>query len=68
DLRAILVDKFGCNLRNELAHGLVTEGYFHQPAARYFWWLVLHILWRYKILAEEVTFQGPANGEETAIE
>ncbi|HAL72077.1 MAG TPA: hypothetical protein DCP71_09935 [Verrucomicrobiales bacterium] len=65
DLRAILVDKFGCNLRNELAHGLVTEGYFHQPAARYFWWLVLHILWRFKVVAEEAACRESGEQGET---
>lgn len=65
DLRAILVDKFGCNLRNELAHGLVAEGYFHQPAARYLWWLILHILWRYKVVGEEDSGYSDNNQDHT---
>ncbi|MEO7701897.1 MAG: DUF4209 domain-containing protein [Opitutus sp.] len=46
DLRGILIERFGHNLRNELAHGLIPEGGFYNEAAVYLWWLVIHILWR----------------------
>lgn len=46
DLRGILIERFGCNLRNELAHGLMPEGAFYTAEAPYFWWLVLHLLYR----------------------
>ncbi len=46
DLRGILIERFGHNLRNEFAHGLVPEGGFYNAAAVYLWWLVIHILWR----------------------
>lgn len=45
DLRGILVERFGHNLRNELAHGLVTEGGFYNAASVYLWWLIIHLLW-----------------------
>jgi hypothetical protein len=44
DLRALLVEKFGANLRNDFAHGLVSEGAFYVPASQYLWWLMLRIL------------------------
>jgi len=43
DLRGILVERFGDNMRNESAHGLMPEGAFYQPTAVYLWWLVLHL-------------------------
>ena len=45
DLRGILIERFGCNLRNELAHGLMPEGAFYTIEAPYFWWLVIHLLY-----------------------
>jgi hypothetical protein len=46
DLRGILIERFGHNLRNELAHGLVPENGFYNAAPVYLWWLVIHVLWR----------------------
>lgn len=46
DLRGILIERFGHNLRNELAHGLLPEGGFYQPASEYLWWLTIHLCWR----------------------
>jgi len=43
DLRGILIERFGDNMRNEFAHGLMREGAFYQPTAVYLWWLVLHL-------------------------
>jgi len=45
DLRGILIESFGCNMRNESAHGLMPEGAFYQPAAVYLWWLALRLCW-----------------------
>lgn len=45
DLRGILIERFGHNLRNVLAHGLVPEGGFYQPAAVYLWWLTIRLCW-----------------------
>jgi hypothetical protein len=46
DLRGILIERFGHNLRNELAHGLLPEGGFYQSASEYLWWLTIHLCWR----------------------
>jgi Domain of unknown function (DUF4209) len=45
DLRGILTERFGHNLRNESAHGLMPERAFYQPAAVYLWWLILWLCW-----------------------
>ena len=43
NLRALLVERFGANLRNDIAHGLLPERAFYTPAIVYFWWLVLQL-------------------------
>jgi hypothetical protein len=45
DLRGILIERFGHNLRNECAHGLLPEGGFYQAASVYLWWLILRLCW-----------------------
>ena len=45
DLRGILIERFGHNLRNVLAHGLIPEGSFYQPMAIYLWWLTIRLCW-----------------------
>lgn len=42
-LRALLIERFGGNLRNEMAHGLISEPNFYSAAAYYLWWLTLRI-------------------------
>jgi len=46
DLRGILIERFGCNLRNKLAHGLMREGDFIAVESPYLWWLVLLLLYK----------------------
>lgn len=41
DMRGLLVERFGANLRNDMAHGLIDYDYFDTPQARYLWWLSL---------------------------
>ncbi len=53
DLRAILIERFGHNLRNESAHGLLPEGGFYQPVVVYLWWLILRICWMSFRLAQK---------------
>lgn len=43
DLRGLLVEEFGTNLRNSVAHGLVSQNGFFSPRVTYFWWLILHL-------------------------
>jgi hypothetical protein len=41
DLRGLLVERFGANLRNELAHGLMSTNAFYEVPGYYLWWLCL---------------------------
>ncbi|MDA8190065.1 MAG: DUF4209 domain-containing protein [Gammaproteobacteria bacterium] len=43
ELQCLLTEQVGQNLRNELAHGLLSEEAFHSAPAVYVWWLFLHI-------------------------
>lgn len=43
ELKSLLCDPFGPNLRNEVAHGLVDENTCHSPYAIYAWWLALRL-------------------------
>lgn len=46
DLRGLLTEKFGENLRNEMAHGNMPEtAFFKSAAPLYFWWLLLRMVW-----------------------
>lgn len=45
DLRGILIERFGYNLRNQLAHGLLPEGGYYREASVYLWWLILRLCW-----------------------
>jgi hypothetical protein len=41
DLRGLLVERFGANLRNDMAHGLIDNNSFYTVSTIYFWWLAL---------------------------
>jgi hypothetical protein len=43
DLQGLLVEEFGSNLRNRVAHGLMHLDEFYLPDALYLWWLVLRL-------------------------
>jgi len=43
DLRGLLVEKAGSNLRHEAMHGLLDEGAFTTTEAAYTWWITLHL-------------------------
>jgi hypothetical protein len=46
DLRGILIERFGYNLRNDMAHGLMDEGGFYDVSSIYLWWLSITLCWR----------------------
>lgn len=46
NLRGMLIEDFGHNIRNDLAHGLVPELAFYDASSVYLWWLILHICWQ----------------------
>lgn len=43
DLRGLLIERFGHNLRNRDAHGLMPEGAFYTEASPHLWWLLLRL-------------------------
>jgi hypothetical protein len=43
DLRGLLVERYGANLRNRLAHGLIPFENFYSIEVPYFWWLTLRL-------------------------
>ena len=66
DLRGILIERFGENMRNEFAHGLMPENAFYVPTAAYLWWLVLHLCVTGHVHARFATERAAQN--ETAAE
>ena len=55
DLQGLLVERFGANLRNKVAHGLMPHEAFFSPDAIYLWWLTLHLLCRILLARESQT-------------
>lgn len=48
ELRCLLVERFGSNLRNTVAHGLMDYQEFYSPACLYLWWLTLKLCWLFE--------------------
>jgi hypothetical protein len=46
ELRGFLVEEYGSNVRNNLAHGLFDSGWFISLEPVYLWWLGLHLCFR----------------------
>lgn len=44
DLRALLVDAEGSNLRNRMAHGLIPDQGMASPEAAYLWWCTIFLI------------------------
>jgi hypothetical protein len=44
ELLALLTDRIGANLRNEFAHGFMSESDFNSVPAIYLWWLLFRIV------------------------
>jgi hypothetical protein len=44
ELRAILTDRAGMNLRNRLAHGLLSSQVFHTGISNNLWWMILKLV------------------------
>jgi hypothetical protein len=43
ELQGLLIERFGFNLRNRIAHGLLSTSGFGAPAHRYLWWMALRM-------------------------
>jgi Domain of unknown function (DUF4209) len=46
DLQCALTEHLGANLRNRVAHGLLSYNEFHSTQSVYLWWITLHLLCR----------------------
>ena len=44
EMQGLLVERFGGNLRNEVAHGLLDADLMTAGQSVYFWWLTLHMV------------------------
>ena len=64
DLRGILIERFGHNLRNKSAHGLMPEAEFHDASSVYLWWLMLHISWNAFLIGHSPSAAPPSGSEE----
>jgi hypothetical protein len=42
---AVLAERLGANVRNTVAHGMITDSQAAGPDALYVWWLCLHLIW-----------------------
>lgn len=43
DLQGLLINRFGANFRNLMAHGLIDSDVFSSLQMSYLWWLTLHL-------------------------
>ncbi len=43
-MRMVFVERYGHNLRNQLAHGMLPYSFFFSHTAAFSWWLILRIL------------------------
>jgi hypothetical protein len=43
DLQGLLIHRFGSNLRNRMAHGLIDDDEFYSLDLSYLWWFTLHL-------------------------
>lgn len=67
EIKMLFCDAFGPNLRNELAHGLITEEDCHSIYAIYAWWLALKLVfntfWNAARREEQETTEETENGQ-----
>lgn len=62
DLQGLLVERFGTNLRNRIAHGLMGDDEFSSASTLYLWWLVLRICMMYMLVS-----RNPERGEAEEV-
>ena len=44
EIRALLTEHSGSNLRNQIAHGLLDDSYMHSSFPVYLWWFCLKLV------------------------
>ncbi len=67
DIEGLLVEHFGSNLRNEIAHGLMSYDKFISLQSSYLWWLTLRLCFPEirRALVEEDREETPSPEERT---
>ncbi|VBB06486.1 Hypothetical protein LUCI_1718 [Lucifera butyrica] len=50
DLQGLLIEEFGSNMRNKLAHGLIDFYGFYDIESAYIWWITLRLCCGYKLI------------------
>jgi hypothetical protein len=63
DLQGLLVNRFGSNLRNKLAHGLMDYEDFSSLSIAYLWWITLYICYAHLAIQYQ---QNAGEGTEAA--
>jgi hypothetical protein len=58
DLRGSLVERFGANLRNDMAHGLIDHNSFYFASSSYLWWLALRFYLLPYLVGEKPNFEA----------
>ncbi|MFM6367672.1 MAG: DUF4209 domain-containing protein, partial [Dolichospermum sp.] len=53
DIRGLLIEHSGSNLRNKMAHGLISDDDFSSSIFSYLWWLVLRLCFGIGILVPQ---------------
>ena len=66
DLRGLLIERYGANLRNDMAHGLLDYDAFHSAPCVYLWWLTLRLLCLPTIITERAQKQQQEKGGEAS--
>ncbi len=64
EIKALLCDSFGPNLRNELAHGLLDDTACYSSSAIYAWWFALKLVFIYFWNALHNDAEQSEQGEE----
>jgi Domain of unknown function (DUF4209) len=64
DLKCLLVEHAGSNLRNRMAHGLINDAEFMSPLMSYIWWFTLRLCCL-PILIHRQREQSNSNAEST---
>jgi hypothetical protein len=60
ELRSILTEEFGSNLRNRLAHGLIADGECYAPPTEHLWWLLMRLC-IFPLLPKQVNDEPASN-------
>ena len=68
DLRGLLIERYGSNLRNDLAHGLLDYYALFTPPCVYLWWLTLRLCCIPVITSLRVQVEDASGGAEETEE